>query len=205
MYKYPAPGLIIGIEAGISGSPLLFSLLCDLTSRRSTRRLLKPTRRISSSRLRDSYVFDFLIARSLFRSHRLPYQRNVPKLLIFTFDKSSLDSSTPCVLTPRTRPRTFFLSYPLITELSSTGYHLRYILAAPERQRPFSSSLPFPLFPLLLKNLDPLPSVAFGNLAHAPKTSAKGLLRAFRPKHSASTRRRTATIVPATANPSSPT
>ena len=63
----------------------LFSPLssCDSTSRRAIRRLLEPTRRISSSRSRNLYVSDLLIARSPFRSRRTSLSTQRPRATRF--------------------------------------------------------------------------------------------------------------------------
>ena len=110
----------------------LFSPLssCESTSRHSTRRLLEPTCHNSSSRSRDSYVFDFLITRSLFRSHQTSLSTRHPQATQFHLRQivpQLIDAARSHSENAASDP--FILSYTLITELSSAGYHLRYTLS----------------------------------------------------------------------------
>ena len=133
MYKYPALGLVRGIESGIAVFPPL-SLLpsCDLTSRHSTRRLLKPTRRISSHRSRDSYIYDFLIVRSLFRSRRTSLSMQHPQASRFHLRQiyPRLIDAARSHFENAASDLPYLIS-SLITELSSAGYHLRYTRGSP--------------------------------------------------------------------------
>ena len=122
----PRPASSGALNQGIAVSPplsLLFS--CDPTSCRSTRQLLEPTHRISSHCSRNLYVSISLLSTNRLDHAKHPYQRYIFKLFGYTFDKSTLNSSTPRVLFMRTQPRTlpsYLIPYQLNSRVQVSTY-----------------------------------------------------------------------------------
>ena len=100
----------------------------DYLSQRAVSRLIVRATRTSMISLSSAHCLD--------RAERL-YQRNIPKLVDFVFDKSTLDSSMPRVLISRTQPRTsLILSHPL--SLNSRAQVITYATLVDRRSTTFS-------------------------------------------------------------------